>query len=119
MVTGGCSGPCNETNALKSTELYDPITDEWTEVAALPVPLYNAKMDLLAEIPTLIGGYDGANQRDNDVIYQYKDNTWTEFPKKLKEGRSNPAVFQVPQSFFPKCMNKYYDDIIDLRNTKQ
>ena len=111
LVTGGCSGPCNETNALTSTEIYDPETNEWTEVASLPVPLYSAKMDLLDEIPTLIGGYDGANLKDNDIIYQYHvmNNTWTEFPRKLKVARSNPAVFQVPQSLFPKCIEKYYD----------
>jgi hypothetical protein len=27
-------------------------------------------MELLADVPTLIGGYDGENQQDNDAIYQ-------------------------------------------------
>jgi hypothetical protein len=41
-----------------------------TQVADLPVPLHGARMELLADVPTLIGGYDGDNQQDNDVIYQ-------------------------------------------------
>ena len=82
MVTGGCSGLCNETNSLTSTEIYVPEADKWIEVASLPVPLYRTRMDLLDEIPTLIGGYDGANLKDNDVIYQFHvlNYTWSEFP---------------------------------------
>ena len=107
LVAGGCQGPCTESEVgMTSAEIYNPGLNQWTRVADLPVPLHSARMDLLAETPTLIGGYDGT--RDSDVIYQYKvaEDKWTEYPTKLKEPRSNAAVFQVPQSLFPECTQK-------------
>ncbi len=106
MVAGGCSGPCEERDAgLRFTELYNPRTNEWKPVSDLPVPLHSARMDLLDNTPTLIGGFDGKNGRESDVIYQYSltDDSWTEFPVKLKTGRRSPAVFQVPTSFLQDC----------------
>ena len=78
--------------------------DPRTPAADLPVPLHSARMDLLAGVPTLIGGYDGENERENDVIYQYnfKNDSWEHFGK-LNEGRSSPTVVQVPHFYFPFC----------------
>ena len=104
LVAGGCSGHCSETDiGLQSAELYNPRTNEWTDVADLPYPLHSAKMDLLADVPTLIGGFDGT--AENDVIYQYDiaNDAWNIFPVKLRIGRSSPALFQVPRSLFPSC----------------
>ena len=104
LVAGGCKGTCSETDTgLQTAEIYNPRTDEWSRVADLPVPLHSAKMDLLADVPTLIGGFDGT--AENEVIYQYNvaNAAWNIFPVKLNEGRSSPAVFQVPQSLFEFC----------------
>jgi hypothetical protein len=62
-------------------------------------------MDLLADIPTLIGGYDGKNRKENDVIYQYDlaSDSWNLHPTKLRIGRSSPAVFQIPKSLLWFC----------------
>ena len=109
MVAGGCGGTCNEhAIGIQSAELYNPMTNEWKRVADLPVPLHSARMDLLDNTPTLIGGFDGENLRENDVIYQYDltDDVWTDFPTKLKMGRSSPAVFQVPSSLFQHCQER-------------
>jgi hypothetical protein len=106
LVAGGCSGTCSETDiGLQTAEIYNPQTNEWKKIANLPVPLHSAKMDLLADVPTLIGGYDGTNKRENDVIYQYDVNndSWTIHPVKLKIGRSSPALFQVPKSLLWFC----------------
>ena len=106
LVAGGCSGPCNETSegGLSSAEIYNPKSNNWTDVADLPVPLHSATMELLADVPTLIGGYDGENKKENDVIYQYdvKNKKWEKFGE-LQEGRSSPTVVQVPHSYFPFC----------------
>ena len=107
LVVGGCTGPCSKSEAgMKSAEIYNPGLNKWSRVSDLPVPLHSARMELLAQTPTLIGGYNGSH--DSDVIYQYHvaEDKWIEYPMKLKEGRSSLAVFQVPQSLFPKCNHK-------------
>jgi len=104
LVAGGCTGTCNETETgLQTAEIYNPQTNEWKKVANLPVPLHSAKMDLLADVPTLVGGFDG--KAENDVIYQYDllNDAWNTYPVKLKVGRSSPALFQVPKSLFENC----------------
>jgi len=40
LVAGGCSGGCQDSEALSSAEMYDPETDEWELVSYLPVPLF-------------------------------------------------------------------------------
>ena len=83
--------------------MYFPHNNTWVEIADLPLPLHSARMDLLEELPTLIGGYNG--KEESDVIYQYhiSNNTWVEYPIKLKNGRSSPAVFQIPKALVKNC----------------
>ena len=80
---------------MTSAEIYNPGLNQWTRVADLPVPLHSARMDLLAETPTLIGGYDGT--RDSDVIYQYKvaEDKWTEYPTKHAYTGMDCRLFKV------------------------
>ena len=106
LVAGGCRETCSETDiGLQTAELYNPQTNEWRMIADLPVPLHSAKMDLLGDIPTLIGGYDGRNKNENDIIYQYDviNDSWNIHPVQLRVGRSSPAVFQVPKSLLWFC----------------
>jgi len=106
LVAGGCSDTCSETDiGLKTAELYNPQTNEWKKITDLPVPLHSAKMDLLADVPTLIGGYDGTNRRENPIIYQYDvfSNLWKTHGVNLRFGRKSPAVFQVPKSLLWFC----------------
>ena len=44
--------------AVKSAEMYNPETDEWTRVADMPVSLNSARMELLDGVPTVIGGFN-------------------------------------------------------------
>ena len=45
--------------------MYNPETDQWTQVRDMPVALHSAKMELLNGIPTLIGGYNTETRKAN------------------------------------------------------
>ena len=91
--------------------MYDVATDEWREVADLPIPLHSAKMENLQGKPTIIGGFtnerwpilDANTQTDNGVLYQYfiESDEWKPHPTvKMRIPRGKAAVFQVPRDLF-------------------
>ena len=125
LVAGGCDGWCAESHdidnnritrtnfgrngiPIKHAEMYDPETNEWTDVEDLPVPLHSAKMELLDGKPTIIGGQnlrEGTIEEnfENGDLYQYfiETNEWKAHPTiKMKFPRSSAAVFQVPRNLF-------------------
>ena len=83
--------------------MYNPRTDQWTPVADLPVPLSGAKMDLLGNRPTIIGGYTNATVNRNGKLYQFfvETDEWKAHPTvEMRVPRSSAAVFQVPRDLF-------------------
>ena len=53
------------SSPYRSAEMYNPETDQWTQVRDMPVALHSAKMELLNGIPTLIGGYNTETRKAN------------------------------------------------------
>ena len=95
---------CAFNPPLASAEMYNPLTNQWTQVADLPEPLSSAKMEQLEGLPTIVGGYNGETQ--NGILYQYFSDTneWIPNPNvQMRLPRSSAAVFQVPKSLFAGC----------------
>lgn len=107
LVAGGCGQWCIKrgTPALRSAELYNPETDQWTPVRDMPVPLQSARMELLNGIPTIIGGYNTETRKANKKLYQYfeKEDEWKTLDVELRNARYSPAVFPVPHHLFSEA----------------
>ena len=83
--------------------MYNPETDQWTDIADTPRILSAHKMELLEGRPTIIGGYDSAADDWNELLYQYYVETdeWNAHSTvKMRLPRSSAAVFQVPSDLF-------------------
>ena len=103
IVSGGCDGWCAEKDGIRNAEMYNPETDQWTDIADTPVPISSHKMELLEGRPTIIGGIDSAARRTNRHLYQYYVETdeWKPHPTiTMRIPRSSAAVFQVPRELF-------------------
>ena len=91
---------------MASAELYDPVTNIWTQLPDLPFRLNSARMEMLGGLPTIFGGYNHDTKTQNDILLQYHSdvNKWIPHPtNKLKLKRSSHAAFQVPRNLFPQC----------------
>ena len=102
-MAGGCDGWCVENPSIKDAEMYNPRTDTWTPVADLPQSLNSARMELLGNRPTIIGGYDTIKNQRNGKLYQYfvETNEWKAHPYvEMRLPRSSHTSFQVPRDFF-------------------
>lgn len=69
----------------EKVEVYDPVTDQWSEAAPLPVPLHHAGAAVIGNRLYLIGGFVKAFfsvWRPSDKLYTYdpERNAWTEGP---------------------------------------
>ena len=107
MVVGGCKGSCNFVPPVSSTEIYDPDTNKWTKAADLPIPIFGGSLQLLNNVPTLIGGtsrYTGGYDQ-TDVLYQYHvdKNEWIPLDFKLKKPVAFSAVIPVPKNYLQTC----------------
>ena len=113
IVAGGCIGACKETEATKTTLIFD-IEDwekqgtkyKWQKVADLPKPLSNAKMEVLEGLPTLIGGIDTNTKEPNGELYQYYfvENEWRNHSRlRMEVPRISPTVIDVPKDLFNYC----------------
>ena len=106
IVAGGCSKWCVKNPPMASAELYDPVTNIWTQLPDLPFRLNSARMEMLGGLPTIFGGYNFDTKTQNDILLQYHSdvNKWIPHPtNKLKLKRSSHAAFQVPRNLFPAC----------------
>ena len=83
--------------------MYNPRKDKWYPIADLPIPLTSARMVLLGNRPTLIGGYNTENDSRNKKIYQYfvETDEWLAHPTvEMRLPRSSHTAFQVPRHLF-------------------
>ena len=106
IVAGGCSEWCVKNPPMASAELYDPVTNIWTQLPDLPFRLNSARMEMLGGLPTIFGGYNFDTKTQNDILLQYHSdvNKWIPHPtNKLKLKRSSHVAFQVPRNLFPAC----------------
>lgn len=102
LVAGGCDGWCAEKPPIKNVEMYNVETNAWQKLADLPIPLSSAKLELLGNRPTIIGGYDLDADTQNGKLYQYfvETDEWKAHDVEMRLPRSSAAVFQVPRNFF-------------------
>ena len=103
LVAGGCDGWCVENPSIKKAEMYDPREDKWIPVADLPIGINSARMELLGNRPTIIGGYDTTNNVRNEKLFQYfvETDEWIAHPTvQMRLPRSSHTSFQVPRNFF-------------------
>ncbi len=98
LVAGGYSD-----DYLRSTEVYDPVSDTWQEAAPLPLPRQGSQMPYLAGRPTIMGGFFNMTEFPTDVLQFDSDaNRWVLMQKGLEVPRRYFAVAEVPKGLF-KC----------------
>ena len=100
VVTGGIT----KYSLTKSTEIYDPILQQWTSGPELPLYWYQGKMVKYMDTLLLVNGwaktYSGEDNFATQSILQYTNDAWIEFPKKLPSPRSNAVVFLADGDLF-------------------
>ena len=88
--------------------MYDPVTDTWTQLPDLPIPMSGAKMELLNGKTTIIGGNTqdtpGGPVNPTNILLSYdpKNNQWN-VDGNIKLPRSNHLVMQIPKQLIPGC----------------
>ena len=83
--------------------MYNPREDKWYPVADLPIGINSARLELLGNRPTIIGGYDTINKKRNEKLFQYfvETDEWIAHPTvQMRLPRSSHTSFQVPRNFF-------------------
>ena len=113
LVTGGCEGSCQSTRATKKSIVFNIEEWErtgrqykWKKVSDLPVPISNAKMEILEGLPTIIGGLNFETKKPNEDLYQYYFATdeWKKHNRvKMEIPRISPTVIEVPKDLFGYC----------------
>ena len=105
IVTGGQ----DLFGLLKSTEIFDPVTQSWTSGPDLPLYWGYGKLVSYSGGPLLVNGFTKTESLDQeeaeDTILQFKNNEWIEFPKKLPYPRANAVVFVADGDSFAKNCN--------------
>jgi len=75
--TGGIG---TSRNAIKSVEVYDVVTDSWSNAAELPVTLHHHSGAAIGTKLYTIGGYSATQFIESTLLYEYSpaNNTWTQ-----------------------------------------
>ncbi len=81
-VVGGCSSSQSQQfqNAIANVEVYDPSSDSWTELAAMPTARVSPVAALLNGSIYVIGGFDPSYYWSADPtveVYNIASNTWS------------------------------------------
>lgn len=97
-VCGGFNG----TEPMETTEMYDPVTNEWTMITPMlskrsGLGMVNFKQNLY-----VIGGFDGVNRLRSGEKYDSLKKSWTSIPEMLSP-RSN---FGIAVNIFKKFCEK-------------
>lgn len=74
-VPGGETADGTLTSVL---EVYDPLTDKWSELQLLPVPLSRYALTALEGTLFLFGGWDGKQSVNTVLSYNPATDTWKE-----------------------------------------
>ena len=94
IVTGG-----SDDHKLKSTEIFDPVTQKWSSGPDLPLYWSQGQLISYGDGALLVNGFTQTDLDDQDTsktenkIFQFINNEWIEFPKKLPFPRANAVVF--------------------------
>ena len=120
LFVGGCRETCFLSEPTNLAQLYDPDKDEWIKVKNFPSNISSTSMDLLDNIPTIIGGFLGdpkgnkpPEQVDNGILWQYHitKNEWKPHPNaNLAYPGWGQTVFSVPRQYLPACKHNFYKE---------
>ena len=107
IVAGGY-----DDHRLKSTEIFDPVTQTWTSGPDLPLYWDEGKLVSYGNGALLVTGFtqtdpdDVYSSKSEDKILLFEDNQWIEFPKKLPPyGRYNAVVFIADGDYLDLAKN--------------
>lgn len=73
---GGLAGLRNSDRGLKTTDVYDPKTDTWTESATMPQAVWGHSADVVDGKIYVIGGSYGIDAMQIHQVYDPQTNTW-------------------------------------------
>jgi N-acetylneuraminic acid mutarotase len=74
---GGLAGLGNSDRGLKTTDVYDPKTDTWTESATMPQAVWGHSAEVVDGKIYVIGGSYGIDAMQIHQVYDPQTNTWT------------------------------------------
>ncbi len=74
---GGLAGLRNSDRGLKTTDVYDPKTDTWTESATMPHAVWGHSAEVVDGKIYVIGGSYGIDAMQIHQVYDPQTNTWT------------------------------------------
>jgi N-acetylneuraminic acid mutarotase len=74
---GGLAGLRNSDRGLKTTDVYDPKTDTWTESATMPQAVWGHSAEVVDGKIYVIGGSYGIDAMQIHQVYDPQTNTWT------------------------------------------
>lgn len=98
LVAGGYS-----TDYLRSTELWDPLTGEWSQGGDLATPRQGGRLAVLdGGTPVILGGFHSTNVFPASAeAFSIADREWSELEgKRLRVPRRYFAVAEVPRTLF-------------------
>eukprot|EP01045_Picozoa_sp_COSAG04_P000873 COSAG04_NODE_25_length_37336_cov_18.966941_17_plen_534_part_00 len=103
-------------SALNSAELWDPVTEEWTDLPPMAGPRYAAACCVLPSGRVAVvggAGHGGFSRRDGEV---FNGELWSALPP-MAHGRSQPAAVAVAGGFVvvggahgPGVPNELFDE---------
>ena len=85
------AGGSHNGSALKSVERYDPIKNEWTQVANMRLPRSHFGMASLQGRLFAVGGYCGISEIEHVECYDPMTNKWADMSS-MNKSRMNHAV---------------------------
>ncbi|VEL35210.1 unnamed protein product [Protopolystoma xenopodis] len=104
-AVGGHNAPPSQSAALRtaSVEVYDPVTDSWTEVAPLSSPRDSIAVCALGGQLYAVGGHNGRIYTDRVDVYDPEEDVWSEVSPNLCH------LIRLSDSG-----NSYYEGVVSL-----
>uniref|UniRef100_A0A3Q1JPL6 BACK domain-containing protein n=1 Tax=Anabas testudineus TaxID=64144 RepID=A0A3Q1JPL6_ANATE len=101
-VAGGVCNLRNFYTDQQACEVYDPVSDSWTDLASLPVPHVGAASAVLEEKIYVLGGYCQEDYSESGLVHRYEPSTkrWENMGK-LRGAVADvrACLLQLPQHF--------------------
>jgi N-acetylneuraminic acid mutarotase/glucose/arabinose dehydrogenase len=85
---GGSTAPFS--GSVTNAAVFDPVTNAWTSLAAMPVPRGGATAKAIGSVIYVVGGMNGGASLETVSIYNPGTNTWTAGPS-MGTRRDNPG----------------------------
>src|SRR5262249_33978946 len=90
VVGGEYSGPSGTANFTNTGEIYNPVTNSWSNIANFPQSQFGDDPTMVLPDGRVLGGYISGPQT---YIYNPATNTWTPAGTKLRDDRSDEETW--------------------------